>query len=212
MNFKTFIFSPFQVNSYVLFDNTKECVIIDPANFFDNEHSQIDNFIEENGLTPTKIITTHNHLDHIFGAKYLTDKYNVDFMCHKDEVYWLDNFRSTCESYGISIDYDASAATSFINDGDIINFGNSKLQAVLVPGHSAGGLAFYAKNDELLFCGDILFQGSIGRTDLPGGNFEQLISGVKSKLFTLPDTTVVYPGHGLKTTIGEEKKSNPFFE
>jgi len=212
MNFKSFIFSPFQVNTYLLYDETKECIIIDPANFFDNENSEIDNFISENGLKLTKIITTHNHLDHIFGVKYLFDKYNPEFLCHKNEVYWLDNFRSTCEGYGITVDYDAPAATGFIDDGEIITFGNSKLRAILVPGHSAGGLAFYNKTDNLLFCGDIIFQGSIGRTDLPGGNFEQLISGIKQNLFTLPDATIVYPGHGLKTTIGDEKKSNPFFE
>jgi len=211
MKYKTFIFSPFQENTFVLFDETKECLIVDPGNFSNQEHNQLDAFIAENNLKLVHIITTHNHLDHIFGANYIVDKYKVDMACHKNELPWIDSFKDTCAGYGLNIDYDAPQPKKLIDHGDIFKFGNTELEVILVPGHSAGGLAFYNKKENLLFCGDILFNGSIGRTDLPGGNYEQLISGIKEKLFILPDETEVFSGHGPKTTIGREKKSNPFF-
>ncbi len=212
MKYKAFIFSPFQENTYVLYDETGECIVIDPGNFSSMENAQLDAFFKENDLKLTAIVNTHNHLDHIFGLKYLVDTYGVDFVCHENEVPWIDNFRVTCNSYGLNIDYDAPQPTKLIEHNDVYKFGNTELKVILVPGHSAGGLAFYNEKEGLLFCGDILFQGSIGRTDLPGGNYEQLISGIKEKLFVLPDETQVFSGHGNKTSIGVEKKSNPFFK
>jgi glyoxylase-like metal-dependent hydrolase (beta-lactamase superfamily II) len=212
MNYKTFIFSPFQENTYVLFDESGECIVVDPGNFSSNENIQLDNFLKENKLTLKAIVNTHNHLDHIFGLKYLVDTYAVDFICHKEEVAWIDNFRATCNNYGLNVDYDPPQPTKLIEDGDIFKFGNTELQVILVPGHSAGGVALYNKKAGLLFCGDILFDGSIGRTDLPGGNYEQLISGIKKKLFVLPDDTEVFSGHGEKTSIGKEKRTNPFLK
>lgn len=210
MQYKTFIFSPFQENTYVLFDETKECVVVDPGNFSSQENDQLDQFIKNNDLTLKAIITTHNHLDHIFGLKYMIDTHNVDFVCHEDEIPYLDKFKETCQSYGLNLNYDPPKPTQLIKHGDVYKFGNTELEVIAVPGHSAGGVAFYNKDKGLLFCGDILFNNSIGRTDLPGGNHELLINGIKEKLFVLPDDTTVFSGHGPTTTIGNEKWSNPF--
>lgn len=212
MQYKTFAFSPFQENTYVLYDETRECVVIDPGNFFPNEHEQLDNFFKDKDLNFSKIITTHNHLDHIFGASYLVENHSVKFGCHKNELPYVENFLNTCKGYGLNIEKDAPHPDFYFEDGEILTFGNTELKVILVPGHSAGGVAFYNEKEALLFCGDILFNGSIGRTDLPGGNHEQLISGIKEKLFVLPDETLVLSGHGPNTSIGAEKKSNPFLQ
>ncbi len=211
MNFKTFVFSPFQENTFVLYDETGECVVIDPGNFSPNENEELDIFFKDNNLKLVHIINTHNHLDHIFGARYLVDKYGVDIACHKEELFWIDGFKDACSGYGLNVDYDIPQPSKLIADGDIISFGNTELQAIHVPGHSAGSLAFYNKKEAMLFCGDVLFQGSIGRHDLPGGNYQQLITGIRQKLFVLPIETRVFPGHGPETSIGEEKRTNPFF-
>lgn len=212
MQYKAFAFSPFQENTYVLYDDSGVGVVMDPGNFFPNEHAQLDAFITEKALNLTHIITTHNHLDHIFGARYLVDKYKVKFGCHKNEVPYLEHFLSTCKNYGLQIEHDAPRPNFYFEDGAVFKFGNTELKLILVPGHSAGGLAFYHEKTGVLFCGDILFQQSIGRTDLPGGNHEQLISGIKEKLWVLPDNTLVLSGHGPTTTIGEEKQNNPFLQ
>ncbi len=211
MKFKNFIFSPFQENTYVLYDETGECVVVDPGNLLPNENEQLDLFFKENSLKLVHIINTHNHLDHIFGTKYLVDKYKVDIACHKEELFWIDKFKDTCNGYGLNIDYDAPKPKKLIADNDIFTFGNTKLKVIHVPGHSAGSVAFYNEYNGMLFCGDILFQGSIGRHDLPGGNYQQLITGIQQKLFVLPDKTRVFSGHGPETSIGEEKRTNPFF-
>ncbi len=212
MEYKKFVLSPFQENTFILFDDSKECIIVDPGNFFTNENQELDHFITENNLKPILIITTHNHLDHIFGLKYLVDKYDLPIACHENELPWINQFKDTCRGYGLNIDYDPPQPKKLLNPGDLVTFGNSELEVIMVPGHSAGGLAFYNKKKGLVFCGDILFNGSIGRTDLPGGNYDQLVSGIKEKLFVLPDDTMVFSGHGPETTIGEEKRSNPFLK
>lgn len=210
MQYKTFIFSPFQENTYVLYDDTKECIIVDPGNFSSQENDQLDQFIKENNLVLKAVVNTHNHLDHIFGLKYVIDTYNVDFVCHKDEIPYIDNFKATCQAYGLNLNYDPPKPTQLIKHGDVYTFGSTEIEIIGVPGHSAGGIALYQKQQGLLFCGDILFNNSIGRTDLPGGNHDLLISGIKEKLLVLPDDTTVFSGHGPTTTIGNEKWSNPF--
>ena len=144
--------------------------------------------------------------------RYLVDKYNVEIACHQEELAWIDRFKTTCEGYGLNIYFDAPKPQKIISNGDIFTFGNTKLESIHLPGHSAGSIVFYNKKDGLLFCGDVLFQGSIGRSDLPGGNHNQLISGIREKLFILPNETRVFSGHGDETSIGEEKRSNPFLQ
>ncbi len=210
MQFKTFVFSPFQENTFVLYDETKECIIVDAGNFNESENEQLDAFIKENELKVVELVNTHNHLDHVFGARYVVDTYGVKGACHPDDLYWIDNFTTAAEGYGLQIEKEAPKPEVMLNHGDVFKFGNAELEIIHVPGHSPGGIALYNKKEGLLFCGDILFHGSIGRTDLPGGNHDDLINGIKEKLFVLPIETRVFCGHGPETTIGYEKASNPF--
>jgi len=212
MEFKKFVFSPFQENTFVLYDETKECVVIDPGNFFPNENQQLDEYIESKGLKLVNIINTHNHLDHMFGARYIVDKYNVKIAAHPDDQFWAERFLEAAQGYGLPIELPAPIPEIALNDGDIFKFGMTELKVIHVPGHSPGGVAFYHKESGRLFCGDILFHNSIGRTDFPGGSHEQLISGIKNKLWKLPDETIVYSGHGPETSIGYEKTTNPYLK
>ncbi len=212
MQLKNFIFSPFQVNSFVLYDETKEAVIVDAACFFPAEEQQLVGFIEANQLNVAHIINTHNHLDHIFGLKFAADTFNVPIACHSADMFWIDKYPEVCASYGLGHRPAPPKPTIELNDNDIFTFGNTQLKVIHVPGHTAGAVAFYHKETNTLIAGDILFNGSIGRTDLPTGNYEQLIEGIKSKLLVLPDETVVYSGHGPNTTIGREKQFNPYLK
>ncbi len=210
MQYKNFTFSPFGENTFVLYDETNEAVIIDPGNFHPNENELLDEFIEEHNLKPVQILATHNHLDHLFGAKYVADKYSIGLACHKDDLFWINEFMNTAKRYGLEEAQNPPQPEKYFQHGDIFKFGNTELEIIHVPGHSQGGVAFYYKPSGLLFCGDILFQGSVGRSDFPGGNHEQLIGGIKEKLLTLPDPTIVFSGHGPSSTIGAEKRNNPF--
>ncbi len=210
MQFKIFIFNPFQENTYVLFDETNTCVIIDAGNLFPEETKVLDNFIAENNFKLEYLLNTHNHLDHIFGAKHFVDKYNVKMASHADDLFWINNFMEHSKNYGMPVSEPAPKPDILLNDGDIFKFGNTELKVIHLPGHSPGGVAFYNEKQGILFSGDSLFNRSIGRTDLPMGDHESLISSIKEKLFILPDDTQVFPGHGAQTTIGNEKMSNPF--
>ncbi len=210
MQFKIFIFNPFQENTYVLFDETNTCAIIDAGNLLTEENKVLDNFIAENNFQVEYLLNTHNHLDHIFGAKHFVDKYNVKMASHSDDLFWINNFVEHSRNYGIQITEPAPKPDILLNDGDVITFGNTELQVIHLPGHSPGGVAFYNEKQGILFSGDSLFNSSIGRTDLPMGDYDSLISAIKEKLFVLPDDTQVFPGHGGQTTIGKEKMSNPF--
>lgn len=212
MQYKTFTFSPFQENTYVLYDDSKKCIVIDAGNFFPNENEQLDAFFEENGLTLVNVVNTHNHLDHVFGLRYLVDKYEVKAASHPDDLFWIDNFMNAASGYGLQIEKPAPKPEIMLNHGEVFKFGNTELEIIHVPGHSPGGVALYNKAKGLLFCGDILFHSSIGRTDLPGGNHDDLITGIKEKLWKLPDDTKVFSGHGSSTSIGYEKANNPFLK
>lgn len=212
MEYKTFTFSPFQENTFVLYDDSKECIVVDPGNFFANENEQLDSFFNENGLKFVHVVNTHNHLDHVFGLRYLVDKYKVPAACHPDDLYWIDNFMTAATGYGLEIEKPAPKPEIMLNHGDTFKFGNTELEIIHVPGHSPGGIALYHKKQGLLFCGDILFNSSVGRSDLPGGNHEDLIRGIKEKLMILPNETIVFSGHGPQTTIGYEKENNPYLK
>lgn len=211
MNFKTFEFSPFHENTYIVYDETKECVIIDPGNFNEKENNILDNFLKENHLKLVGILNTHNHLDHIFGANYLVNKYNVSMACHEKELEWIGMFEATCKRYGLKINSTPPTPKNILSDGDVFKFGNTKLDIIHMPGHSAGSLVFHNIKDKIIISGDVIFKNSIGRTDLPGGNYNELIINIKNKLFSLSEDTLILPGHDVRTTIGEEKNNNPFF-
>ena len=206
---KKFAFNPFQVNTYVLSDETGECIIIDPGMQGENEESQIVNYISSNNLKPVMLVLTHAHIDHIVGNYFIAEKYNLRLTAHNDCVGFLVGADVYATSFGLKIDK-VKSIDDFIDEDSEIVFGNSRLQVLSTPGHAAGSLCFYSKEDEFVVTGDVLFYQSIGRTDLKTGNYDVLQKSIWNKLFTLPDDTTVFPGHGPKTSIGYEKANNPF--
>ena len=206
---KTFVFSPFDVNTYIMYDDSKECVIIDPACFSQQEQHALSDFIKKNKLKPVKILNTHCHLDHVFGNKFISDNFGIKSESSKKDDFLLQNVTEIARQYGLNIDKPYPHG-SYLEEPDIIKFGNSELKVISVPGHTPGHLAFYSEKENFIFVGDVLFAGSIGRTDLPGGDFEILENSILSKLYTLPQNTKVYTGHGPATTIEREKNTNPF--
>ena len=212
MEIQAFQFSPFAENTFLLFDDTKEAVLIDPGCYFPEEKKKLSDFITDKNLKLTKVLYTHCHLDHAFGANYIFNTYKgIPFEGNEAESLFIDSAISHAKTYGLQMEQPPKL-TKFITEGDIITFGNTELHIFLIPGHSPGGLCFYNKVQGDLFVGDILFQGSIGRSDLPGGNQFQLINGIKTKLLCLPENVVIYPGHGDFTTIGDEKALNPYLQ
>ncbi|MBK8515461.1 MAG: MBL fold metallo-hydrolase [Saprospiraceae bacterium] len=211
MNIKSFTFNPFSENTYILFDDTKECIIIDPGCSDQSEQKVISEFISNKQLKPVKLINTHCHIDHILGNQFIANKYSLSLTAHKKEAPVLAFGTQTAMMY--QIPYDTSPDIElFIDEGEEVMFGHSSLKVLFTPGHSPASISLLSLDDKILIAGDVLFQGSIGRTDLPGGNFETLTRVIKSKYFILPDDIIVYPGHGDPTTIGVEKRTNPFLK
>ena len=208
MTIKIFTFNPFQENTYLLFDETKEAVLIDAGCITDTEKLTLKRFIDENGLTLKRLINTHLHLDHQFGNKFVADTFGLLPEANQQDEFLLANVVAQARSFGFSVEEEAQALGAYINEGDEIKFGNCSLKAIHVPGHSPGSLAFYSEKEGVVFAGDVLFRNSIGRTDLPYGDYATLILSITKKLLPLPDSTVVYCGHGPSTTIGSEKSSN----
>ncbi|MCD8261826.1 MAG: MBL fold metallo-hydrolase [Bacteroides sp.] len=211
MRIKKFEFNMFPVNCYVVWDETGEAVIIDPGCFYEEEKQTLKNFIKNNNLTVKHLLNTHLHLDHIFGNPFLLKEFGLSAEAHKADEFWLESAPRQSRMFGFSLKEPPVPLGKYLYDEDTITFGNTRLEAIHVPGHSPGSLVFYCKEENCMFSGDVLFQGSIGRADLAGGNFDELIENICSRLFSLPDETVVYPGHGAPTTIGIEKVENPFF-
>ena len=212
MEIKTFEFNPLGVNSYVLYDETGECVIIDAACYYPDEKALIINYILEKDLIVKHILNTHLHFDHIFGVNALTSYFGLPLTSHDGDEVLLDNIKGQMKLFGIpdnNDDYNIEIGAK-LKEGDVVSFGNQTLEVFHVPGHSPGSIAFYSEAAASVFSGDVLFRGSIGRTDLAGGSFDVLAKGIHTKLFVLPDETNVYPGHGPATSIGYEKKNNPF--
>lgn len=207
---KVFVFNPFQENTFLLYDESNECIIIDAGCNEEHEFKQIDSFITENNLTLKLIINTHCHIDHIMGNAYLVDKYNVPSIAHKEDMPLLERSNDMALAFGFNIQ-EPPIPGQFVNDGDEIKFGNTTLLVKHVPGHSPGSIALYNKDEQFVIVGDVLFKGGIGRTDLPGGDYDTLIASINDKLFTLNGDVVVYSGHGESTTIDHEKSTNPYF-
>jgi glyoxylase-like metal-dependent hydrolase (beta-lactamase superfamily II) len=206
---KHFVFNPFQVNTYILSDDTGEAVIIDAACSTPKEEGFLSDYIEKQELTPKVLINTHGHVDHLLGANHVANMYNVPLHMHGDDVPLLERAREQAAMFGLELD-DIPPVDNHLKDGDGIGFGDSLIKVLHVPGHSPGGIVLYSPVNKFVVAGDVLFHGSIGRTDLPGGDYNSLIEGIKNKLLALPDDVTVYSGHGPATTIGEEKNSNPF--
>ena len=209
MNLKHFVFNELGVNSFVLSDHTSECVIIDPGCNSAYEKEQLISYIKQDKLNPVLIINTHGHFDHVFGNAGIKAAFQCDLIMHKDDLHLIEHIDKYAGIFGF-VTGKSPVPDRFINEGDQITFGESTLLVIHVPGHSPGSICLYSENDNLLICGDVLFNGSIGRTDLPGGNHNLLINGIKQKLLILPPETIVWPGHGPQTTIGHEHDTNPF--
>ncbi len=209
LTIKKFVVNPLQENSFVLYDETKECIIIDAGFYYDDEKTEIDTFIVENQLIVTKLVNTHCHFDHIMGIEYLRGKYKVPFFAHKEDSFWIEKAVEQGEMFNIPMN-PVSPIDTYIDENNLVEFGNSSLRVIHVPGHSPGHIVFYSEENSKLIAGDVLFYGSIGRADLPGGDYNTLVSAIKSKVLVLPTDTKVYCGHGPETTIGFEKANNPF--
>lgn len=210
MELKIFEVSPIQVNCYLLWDETKEALLIDCGAWFPQEREKIKQFVQDRGLTIKHYLNTHLHFDHIFGNAFVEETFGIKAEANDGDWSWAEGIKERVARFGIKYEEEVPALGRVLVDGDEIFFGNQRVIAIAVPGHSPGSLAFYLPEQRILFSGDALFQGSIGRTDFPDSNHRLLLDSIREKLFTLPDDTVVYPGHSEKTTIGSEKRYNMF--
>lgn len=208
---ESFTFNPFQENTYVLYNDQKQCWIIDPGMYGPDENAQFSEYISKQGFKPRAIINTHTHIDHIFGVSTLVKAYDIPFGIHELDQPLLRNASGSAMLFGFDFK-DTPKPDFFIKAKTPFMLGDDQLEVRFAPGHAPGHIVFYYPQGNWLIAGDVLFNGSIGRTDLPGGNFDTLIHSIRTQLFTLPDNTIVYPGHGPQTTIGNEKKYNPFLQ
>jgi hydroxyacylglutathione hydrolase len=209
LKIKAFVFSPIQENTYLLYNESGQCIIIDPGCYFPEEKDELRAFITQSGLQPIMLLNTHCHLDHVFGNKFVAETYGLTLQLHKNEKIMLDLAPASGLMYEMPFD-NYSGEFIYLKEGDKISLGQDELRVIEAPGHSPGHICFYCAAQNFIISGDVLFNRSIGRTDLPGGDYETLINNIRTKLFTLPDETVVFSGHGPETTIGEEKLHNPF--
>ena len=210
MTIKTFTFNPFQENTYLLYDETNEAVIIDAGCLNINERNTLIQYIVQNKLNLKRVLNTHLHLDHQFGNKFLFTTFGLKPEANIEDEFLLESVVAQAKSFGLPFNEEAQELGNYIVEDQIINFGNSSLKTFHVPGHSPGSISFYSEKEGFVIVGDALFKGSIGRTDLPRCDYATLILSITKKLLTLPDSTVVYSGHGPTTTIGDEKINNPY--
>ncbi|HQW91531.1 MAG TPA: MBL fold metallo-hydrolase [Ferruginibacter sp.] len=209
LKIKSFVFSPIQENTYLLYNEFNDCIIIDPGCYFPGEHDELKAFITQSKLTPRMLLNTHCHLDHVFGNKFVAETYGLTLHLHEKEKMLLDYAPTSGLMYNMPFD-NYAGDYHFLKEADVVKLGNDELAVIEAPGHSPGHICFYCAKQHFIISGDVLFNRSIGRTDLPGGNHQTLLKNIREKLFVLPEETVVYSGHGPETTIGEEKKYNPF--
>ncbi len=203
-----FVFSPFQENTYVVYEG-EDAIIIDPGCFDKSEENQLSGFIRDKGLIPKRLINTHCHLDHIFGNRFVAEHFNLPLEIHPEEVQILNEVDAFAEAFGVP-PADSPNAGKFIEAGDEVIVGETRFDVLFTPGHSPGHISLFSEKDRSLVSADVLFQGGIGRTDLPGGSMDTLINTIREKLIPLGTDVTVYPGHGPITTIGQEVKTNPF--
>lgn len=206
-----FIFNELGVNSFILYDHTHECILVDPGCNNKSQQDELLEFIKNHELKPVCIVNTHGHFDHVFGNAWAKSTFQCPLRLHINDLPLIQHVDKYAGLFGFTIDV-SPMPDSYLHDGENLYFGASSLLVIHVPGHSPGSICLYSAEGGFVIGGDVLFRGSIGRTDLPGGNYEQLISGIREKLLTLPANTVVYPGHGPKTTIGLEHDTNPFLK
>jgi glyoxylase-like metal-dependent hydrolase (beta-lactamase superfamily II) len=204
------VFNPIDVNTWIVADNSGDCAIIDCGCYDDEEFREFTSFLNGKRLKPVLLLNTHYHLDHIFGDTFMKENYGLGAMCHKDDMDNRKNAVNNAMLFGLRMKTPPDPS-GFLGDNMKLSFGSTEIKTLHVPGHAPGGMAFYIEKENVVFTGDALFSGSIGRTDLPGGNYETIINSIKSRLFSLPAETKVFPGHGESTDIGTEMSSNPYF-
>lgn len=207
LSIQKFMFNGFQENTYIIQDGSI-CIIIDPGCYEKHEEDELINYIEQNNLKPIALLLTHAHIDHVLGCSFVLSKYNLDFYMNKEEINTLDAVSNYAHVYGFHRYSEPSSPNKNLNDGDILSFGKINLEVKFTPGHSIGHVVFYNKENNFVINGDVLFAGSFGRTDLPGGDIDILKKSIHNVMFQLPEETIVYCGHGEETTIGKEKKNN----
>lgn len=212
LKIQTFEVNPLQENCYVVSDETKECVIIDCGALTESEQDAIIAYIKKEELTPVHNLGTHGHLDHHFGDAIILATYNLQPKVSEGDAVFMNNPKqAAAQMLGMELGHDLPAGKLNLTEGQLIEFGSHTFKVMRTPGHSGGSVCFYCAEEEVLFTGDTLFKGSIGRTDFPGGSMFQIISSLR-ELAQLPDTTVVYPGHGPQTSIGFELAHNPYMD
>lgn len=210
MNIKIFPTNFFSMNTYLIWDDTHEAAIIDAGFYSIAEQNEFKRFVNEHELHPTLLLNTHLHLDHVFGNPFMLREYGLSTHAHQADEFLLQGLEQQCRMFGFQPNESPVPIGCYINEGQTFTFGQTTLTTLHIPGHSPGSIVFYNEASNVAFVGDVLFQGSIGRTDLEGGDFNQLINGIQHKLLSLPDETIIYSGHGMPTTIGDEKQSNPY--
>ena len=206
---KKFVFNTFMVNTYLLYDETGECVLIDAACYDPQEQEELAGFIVENNLKLVRNLNTHCHIDHILGNPFIAQKFGINPEYHENSLPFFHTLKEIGNSFGFSIN-GVPAPKRFLADGETISWGASSLKVLFTPGHADGSVCFFNEAQQFVITGDVLFKDTIGRTDLPSGDFDQLMTSINTRLFTLPESTVVYPGHGPETSIGYEMENNPF--
>lgn len=210
MHIKQFVFNPFQENTYIVYNDSLEAMVIDPGCFNSVEEGRIVTFIKENNLKIKYVINTHLHIDHVLGNYFFEINYGIRALAHQGDEFWLNGLSAQARMFGMDLKAGNPTLGGFLKDGDKISLGEDNFEVFETPGHSPGGIVIYNAASNVLFAGDLIFQGSIGRTDLAGGNYHDIIKSIQQKIFVLPDETVVYSGHGPSTTIGHEKQYNPY--
>ena len=207
MNVKCFEFNFLPVNTYVVWDETKEAAVIDPGCFYPGETEQLAGFIKDNNLTIKLLLDTHLHFDHVFGNNFVEETYSVKAKANDLDMPWIKTMSARLSVFGIRYDGQVNPIEpqNVLNEGDCVTFGNTLLDVLHIPGHSPGSLVFWNREQKCVFTGDVMFQGSYGRTDFPDGDHQALMTGIRDKLLTMPDDTIVYPGHGPATVIKHEK-------
>ena len=209
INVKIFNFNPLQENTYILYNEALSSMIIDPGCYFDHERDEIVNFIEKTGLKPTQLVNTHCHLDHVFGNRFIHERYGLELHIHEGEKKVLDLAPASGLMWNMPFD-NYAGPIHFIDPSNKLMLGEDEIEVLFTPGHSPASISLYSASNGFLVAGDVLFRESVGRTDLPGGDPDVLVNSILTQFYVLPDKTVVYSGHGSPTTIGHEKKFNPF--
>jgi hydroxyacylglutathione hydrolase len=209
MRLQAFVFNPFYENTYLLYDETGECLIVDPGCYEPYEQHELTTFVEENSLSPKAVINTHCHIDHVLGNAFCKRHFDIPLKVPKGEKVVLDSVPSYSSNYGFQ-QYEPAEVDAWLDEVGLISFGKTELKILYAPGHAPGHLMFLHEPSDQLIAGDVIFRESIGRTDLPGGDYQTLESSIRTQVYTLADEVVIYPGHGPQTTVGHEKANNPF--